>query len=116
MTAEATGGDGEFRRSSPLRGSPLFGSQCRLHPPSPSGFFECNSRAGVNIKTFFAHTEFIFHHDVRRKRFIAHGESHIMEMSISKGHVAEKPRRGGTSGGMVTHDLVKAAEKVLWIA
>ena len=31
------GGDGGFRRSSPLRGSPLFGSQCRLHPPSPPG-------------------------------------------------------------------------------
>jgi len=28
----------------------------------------------------------------------------------------KKPRRGGTSGGMVAHDLVKAAEKVLWIA
>ena len=32
------GGDGGFRRSSPLAWVPsLFGSQCRLHPPSPPG-------------------------------------------------------------------------------
>ena len=56
-----------------------------------------------------------FHHDVHGKRFNAHGESHNMEMTISKDHVAEKPRRGGTSGGMVAHDLVKAAEKEIGI-
>ena len=45
-------GDGGFRRSSPLRGSPLFGSQCRLHPPSPSGLPENGDSediAGVKI-------------------------------------------------------------------
>ena len=40
----------------------------------------------------FTHDRMNFRHDVRRKRFNAHGESHIMEMSISKDHVAEKPR------------------------
>ena len=107
------GGDGGFRRSSPLRGSPPFsganaGSILR---PGPGWSFECDSRAGVNIKTFFTHVEFnirhavsksghfthnmtFFHHDVRGKRFNAHEESHNMEMIISKDHVAEKPQRG----------------------
>ena len=30
--------------------------------------------------------------------------------------MAKKPGGGGVSGGMVAHDLVKAAEKVLLIA
>ena len=60
----------------------------------------------VREKAGFAHDMTFFQPDVRGKRFNAHGESHIMEMSISKDHVAEKPRRGGTSGGMVAHDLV----------
>ena len=77
----------------------------------PGWSFECDSRAGVSVKTFFAHVEFniqhavsksghfthnltFFHHDVRRKRFNAHRESHNMEKTISKDHVAEKPRRG----------------------
>ena len=38
-----------------------------------------------------------FHHDVRRKRFNAHGELHRMEMTISKDHVAGKPRRGASN-------------------
>ena len=60
----------------------------------------------VSKSGLFTHDMTFFHHDVRGKRFIAHGESHIMEMTIIKDHVAEKPRRGGTSGGMVAHDLV----------
>ena len=79
--------------------------------PRPGLSFECDSRAGVRIKTFSTHIEFnirhavsksghfthnmtFFHHDVRGKRFNAHEESHDMEMIISKDHVAEKPRRG----------------------
>ena len=48
----------------------------------------------VRAKTFSAHVAFNFGHDVREKRFNAHGESHCMEMTISKDHVAEKPRPG----------------------
>ena len=48
----------------------------------------------VRAKTFSAHVAFNFGHDVRGKRFNAHGELHSMEMTISKDHVAEKPRRG----------------------
>ena len=79
--------------------------------PRPGLSFECDSRLGVSIKTFFAHVEFnirhavsksghfthdmtFFHHDVRRKRFNTHGELHCMEMTISKDHVADKPGRG----------------------
>ena len=60
----------------------------------------------VSKSGLFTHDMTFFHHDVRGKRFNAHGELHIMEMTISKDHVAEKPRRDGTSGGMVAHDLV----------
>ena len=73
--------------------------------------FECDSRAGVSIKTFFTHVELkmrhvvsksgtfthemtFFHHDVHGKRFNTHRELHTMEMNISKDSVAEKPRRG----------------------
>ena len=42
----------------------------------------------------FTHDMTFFHHDVRGKRFNAHGELHCMEMIISKDHVAEKPGRG----------------------
>ena len=48
----------------------------------------------VRVKTFSAHVAFNFGHDVRGKRFNAHGELDSMErMTISKDHVAEKPRR-----------------------
>ena len=48
----------------------------------------------VRKKARLTHDMTFFHHDVRRKRFSAHEESHNMEMIISKDHVAEKPRRG----------------------
>ena len=48
----------------------------------------------VRKKARFTHDMTFFHHDVRGKRFNAHGKSHNMEMIISKDHVAEKPRRG----------------------
>ena len=106
-------GDGGFRRSSPLRGSPPFSganADSILHP-RPGWSSECDSRPGVSIKTFFTHVEFNFrhavsksghfthdltfiHHDVRGKRFNTHEESHNMEMTVSKDHVAEKPGRG----------------------
>ena len=41
----------------------------------------------------FTHDRMNFHHDVRGKRFNAHGESHNIEKTISKDHVAEKPGR-----------------------
>ena len=80
-------------------------------PAPPSVSFECDSLAGVSIKTFSTHVEFniqhavsksghfthdmtFFHHDAHRKRFNMHRELHCMEMIISKDHVAEKPRRG----------------------
>ena len=74
-----------------------------------------NIRHVVSKSGHFTHDMTFFHHDVRRKRFNTHGELHYMEMTISKDHVAEKPRRDGTSGGMVAHDLVKAAEKEIGI-
>ena len=106
-------GDGGFRRSSPLRGSPPFSganADSILHP-RPGWSSECDAQPGVSIKTFFTHVEFnirhavsksghfthnmtFFHHVVRRKRFNTHGELHCMEMTISKDHVAEKPGRG----------------------
>ena len=51
----------------------------------------------VRAKTFSAHVTFNFGHDVRGKRFNAHGGGYIAwkEMTISKDHVAEKPRRRG---------------------
>ena len=58
----------------------------------------------------FTHDITFFHHDVRRKRFNAHEESHNKEMIISKDHVAEKPQQGGASGGMVAHDLVNGCQ------
>ena len=90
------GGDGGFRRSSPLRGSPPFsganaGSILRLRPGLSFG---CDSRAGVSKSGHFTHDMTFFHHDVRGKRFNTHRELHCMEMNISKGHVAEKPRAG----------------------
>lgn len=39
------------------------------------------------------HDMTIFQLDVREKRFNAHERLHSMEMTISKNHVAEKPRR-----------------------
>ena len=89
------GGDGGFRRSSPLRGSLFSGANAvsilRLRP---GWSFECESRAGVSKSGHFTHDMTFFHHDVREKRFNTHGELHCLEMIISKGHVAEKPRRG----------------------
>ena len=46
------------------------------------------------------------HHDVRGKRFNDHGASHNMEMSSVKTMWQRSPGGGGTSGGMVAHDLV----------
>ena len=45
-------------------------------------------------KAGFTHNMSNFGHDVREKRFNTHGELHCKEMTISKDHVAEKPRRG----------------------
>ena len=42
----------------------------------------------------FTHDMMNFHYDVREKRFNTHGKSHNMEKTISKDHVAEKPRAG----------------------
>ena len=50
----------------------------------------------------FTHDRMNFHHDVRGKRFNAHGESHNMEKTMWQ----RSPGGGGTSGGMVAHDLV----------
>ena len=73
----------------------LFGSHAgsilRLRPGLSFG---CDSRAGVSKSGHFTHDMTFFHHDVHGKRFNTHGELHCMEMIISKGHVAEKPRRG----------------------
>lgn len=48
--------------------------------------------------------------DVHGKRFNTHGELDRMEMTISKDHVAGKPRRGRASGGTVAHDLVNECQ------
>ena len=66
------GGDGGFRRSSPLRGSPPFsganaGSTLRPRP----GLHHMYSL--VSVKTFSAHVVFIFRPVVRGKRFSTHG-------------------------------------------
>jgi len=75
--------------------------------PHPASEFQCAMRCapgglGLTQKMLplvremarFAHDITFFHHDVRRKRFNAHEESHNKEMIISKDHVAEKSRRG----------------------
>ena len=89
-------GDGGFRRSSPLRGSPPFsganaGSILR---PRPGWSSECDSQPGVSKSGHFTHDLTFIHHDVRGKRFNTHMELHCMEMTIIKNHVAEKPGRG----------------------
>ena len=71
-------------RQFPIRVSP---SSVFLSQAPPVDFL-------VRKKARFTHDMTFFHHDVRRKRFSAHEESHKMEMIISKDHVAEKPRRG----------------------
>ena len=53
-----------------------------------------NIRHVVSKSGHFTHDRMNFRNVVRRKRFNAHGELHGMEMTISKDHVAEKPRRG----------------------
>ena len=53
-----------------------------------------NIRHAVSKSGHFTHDMMNFHDDVRGKRFNAHGKSHNMEKTISKDHVAEKPRRG----------------------
>ena len=89
------GGDGGFRRSSPLSGSLFSGANAgSTLRPRPGWSFECDSRAGVSKSGLFTHDMTFFHHDVRGKRFNTHGELHCMEMTIIKNHVAEKPRRG----------------------
>ena len=90
------GGDGGFRRSSPLRGStPFSGANAgSILRPRPGLSFECDSQAGVSKSGHFTHDMTFFHHDVRGKLFNTHGELHCMEMIISKDHVAQKPRRG----------------------
>ena len=96
--------------STSLHLSPVHQFPIRVSPPSvflsqvpPVDFL-------VRKKARFTHDMTFFHHDVRGKRFNAHEGSHKMEMIISKDHVAEKPRRGGTSGGMVAHDLVNGCQ------
>ena len=42
----------------------------------------------------FTHDRMNFLDDVREKRFNTHGKSHNMEKTISKDHLAEKPRAG----------------------
>ena len=88
------GGDGGFRRSSPLRGSLSGANAVSTIRFRPGWSFECDSRAAVSKSGHFTHDMTFFHHDVRRKRFSTHGELHNMEKTISKDHVAEKPRRG----------------------
>jgi len=66
------GGDGGFRRSSPLRESPPFsganaGSTLRPRP----GLRHMYSL--VSVKTFSTHVVFIFRPIVRGKRFSTHG-------------------------------------------
>ena len=60
----------------------------------------------VRKKARFTHDMTFSHHDVRGKRFNAHGASHNMEMSSVKTMWQRSPGGGGTSGGMVAHDLV----------
>ena len=73
-------GDGGFRRSSPLRGSPPFSganADSILHP-RPGWSSECDSRPGVSIKTFSAHVVIVFGLVVREKRFSTHEESRVV--------------------------------------
>ena len=50
------GRDGGLRRSSPLARVPsLFGSQCRLHPPSPSGLTSFMGKTWRENAGFFCH-------------------------------------------------------------
>ena len=64
----------------------------------------------VRKKAKFTHDMTFFHHDVRGKRFNTHGASHNMEMSSVKTMWQRSPGGGGTSGGMVAHDLVNGCQ------
>ena len=57
-----------------------------------------NIRRVVSKSCPFTHDMTFLLHDVRGKRFNAHGKLHCMEMTISKDHVAGKPRRGWSLG------------------
>ena len=61
-------------------------------------------------KARFTHDMTFFRHDVSGKRFNAHAESHDMEMSSVKTMWQRSPAGGGTSGGMVAHDLVNGCQ------
>lgn len=73
----------------PVRQFPI-----RVSPPSVSLSQVPPADFLVRKKARFTHDMTFFRHDVRGKRFNAHGESHNMEMTIIKNHVAEKPGRG----------------------
>ena len=54
----------------------------------------------------FTHDRMNFHHDVRGKRFNAHGESHNREKTMWQ----RSPAGGDASGGMAAHDLVNGCQ------
>ena len=93
-----------------------------LHLPPVRQFPICVSPPSVSLsqappadflvrkKAKFTHDMTFFHHDVRGKRFNTHGASHNMEMSSVKTTWQRSPGVGGTSGGMVAHDLVNGCQ------
>ena len=65
-----------------------------------------NIRHAVSKSGHFTHDMTFFHHDVRGKRFNTHRELHCMEKTMWQ----RSPGGGGTSGGMVAHDLVNGCQ------
>ena len=82
----------------------------RVSPPSVSLSQVPPADFLVRKKARFTHDMTFFRHDVCGKRFNAHGASHNMEMSSVKTMWQRSPGGGGTSGGMVAHDLVNGCQ------
>ena len=74
-----------------------------------------NIRHAVSKSGHFTHDMTFFHQDVRGKRFNTHGKLHRMEMTISKDHVAGKPRRGASNKQARTDSYLELQISYLFI-
>ena len=86
------GRDGGLRRSSPLARVPsLFGSQCRLHPPSPSGLTSFKGKTWRENAGFFLprfHAQFYNSLIINAPRNEAwpHPDSHYIRADFKTGY------------------------------
>ena len=85
------GRDGGLRRSSPLARVPsLFGSQCRLHPPSPSGLTSFMGKSGVKTQVFLPRFHAQFYNSLiinaPRNEAWPHPDSHYIRTDFKTGY------------------------------